>query len=378
MLRALCLALLALLVGCRVRGVVTHGDAPVQGLIVVAESGSTLVGYAVTDAQGRYEIDVGNVSSVNVVAMSSRYTFAQESRPVSFGFRDQEAEANFVALQETPFTPSIHGFHFRNSWEITQSNSRAMQFPGDDSVAILPYKEFAMAINPVGSTMGLCGGMATLARDFYVAGLPVPSREAAPYPSLSDAASNELYEAIWYRLLDTWGGDDVLPVYDQVLQDLPTGSLIPDHYSPENTDLEKMIFWMVDYPLDGPGGLYERTRSELDTVMQQLDRGEMLDLYLLLRHDPGNWDFDYVSTQVGNNHQVLVYDYEADASSLSLRVYDPNFPGDDAQRIDVALDGGGNITSISGSYSIYGIFVGKHVLAPKVPSAALIEALVQK
>ena len=45
----------------------------------------------------------------------------------------------------------------------------------------------------------------------------------------------------------------------------------------------------------------------------------------------------WAPSDLGKNHQVLVYGYELEEDALKLMIYDPNSPGDDGSYISISL-----------------------------------------
>jgi hypothetical protein len=151
---------------------------------------------------------------------------------------------------------------------------------------------------------GLCGGMCFAAADFYLAGQPIPAH-AGPQPT----RGQPLYDYIYQRQVDSFG--------------------------PNLTFAAKFSRWM-DMPDSGPHSVGWATLAELDAVLDALDRREPVHLGLV-----------YVDSKVSRvpwqNHQVLAtratFEPQTDRgiTACSLRVYDPNHPGNDAARIDLQL-----------------------------------------
>jgi hypothetical protein len=166
---------------------------------------------------------------------------------------------------QTTFLPSVHGFPFANGWP-----------------ASLPVVEIPTPFGrvPVGDArFGVCGGMVFAALDLFHYGLPVP---ADPTPAV--------WRYLARRLLASW--------------DPPFGGL-------------RYYLWQTR-----PRLTRATVAGEWPKVRAVLDAGHPAPLGLVQVHafDP---------RQVVRNHQVLAYGYEATADAVTLRVYDPNWPGDD-------------------------------------------------
>lgn len=172
-------------------------------------------------------------------------------------------------------------------------------------------------------------------------------------------------------------------VYDNVIKDMDDGYLDKNLYHPiasEQCDLEKMLWWMGEYEVEGEGGLHERTKPEVEKMIARVDQGQLVDIFIMKQNDPSkNWEVGYM-TEVGKNHQVLVHDYEiTEENQISLRVYEPNAPLSDNEKINIFYDNDGNIVTLTktgnDTYKVLGIFIGKHVFGSKIPSDKIIKEL---
>ncbi|MDL2079000.1 NBR1-Ig-like domain-containing protein [Streptomyces sp. GXMU-J15] len=149
--------------------------------------------------------------------------------------------------------------------------------------------------------MGLCGGMSFLARDIHESGTPqLRGRSSAHIPL-------DLAHHILRRLVDSFGGPGVVGRWLGETQAL-------DH---------ETVFW-------GPG-LFHRTIDEIPGILDEIDRGVLCPIGLVLVHSYAPWD-------VFQNHVVLVWGYERHGDILTLRTYDCNAPGRDdiVIRLDVS------------------------------------------
>jgi hypothetical protein len=185
------------------------------------------------------------------------------------------------------FLPSKHGFAFRNA------------FKGSPLPAVLRNAESG-PLNAVKSSVsaglpseyGLCGGMSLAAADFYLSGLKAEHGKTVP------EHGSALYEYLYQRQTDSMGQWGVMAL--------------------------KFWKWM---------GLPDRSKSgestahlsamELPTIVACLKARQLLPIGLV-----------YTSQAEGGklweNHQVLAYGIvEREDGVVDLRIYDPNFPGDD-------------------------------------------------
>jgi hypothetical protein len=186
------------------------------------------------------------------------------------------------------FRPSRHGFAFVNAFKGSPIPPALRHLRVFDSGAI-PAR------------FGLCGGMCLLAADHFHADAAMPTDTTPP------TDGTPLYASIYNRQLDSFDGIN-LPL--RVLQ-------------------------LMAAPDAGPSGLQALTARELPAIRARLAEGELVPLCLILVGLGGKpWD----------NHQVLAYaddTPDADPDTPCLRIYDPNFPKDDAAALVFArsIDG---------------------------------------
>jgi hypothetical protein len=165
---------------------------------------------------------------------------------------------------------------------------------------------------PIGdASNGLCGGMAFAARDYFEAVRRPPQETTAP-------GTGPLFDYLVDRLFDSF--------------DLPLG---PARYlelmSPVVPDGE--TFWSR-LGLGPHGRAWRMVNMEWPKVRADVDGGHPSPLGLVKVKSTNPMDLK-------ENHQVLVYGYQLDGGTLTLRLYDPNLPGRD----DVALSLGLNDAS---------------------------------
>lgn len=137
--------------------------------------------------------------------------------------------------------------------------------------------------------------MVLAAADLFSAGRTPPDRIDSP------PAGSPPIQYLTRRLLDSW--------------DLPAGPV--RYYS-----------WMrlPDQGRDGGSGTWRRTADELPGICSVLDSGRLCPLGVVTVQ---TWN----PAQLGLNHQVLAYGYRREDGNITLRVYDPNQPDDDAVTI---------------------------------------------
>lgn len=213
------------------------------------------------------------------------------------------------------FLPSSHGFRFVN------------QFRGSPLPPSLRRFERLLG-GAIPARFGLCGGMSALAADLYLANA-LPPDEASP-----PADGTPLYTVLYNRQIDSFG---------------PAFGLVTT-----------LITWM-GIPDKGPDGLERRTADQLRDIESRLDAGNLTQLCLVLSRLDGRskpWD----------NHQVLAYAYEKPTPDRTvIRIYDPNYPGDDSARLvlDRTRDGVSCVRDTrKGRTVVRGVFVAPYEPAP--------------
>ena len=187
------------------------------------------------------------------------------------------------------FLPSTAGLHFGNSWPHGPAIVVRGRIPGPLPVGLDVR---------IGDTAdGLCGGMALVARDRWVAGDPPPPDRVPP------DFGTPLFSEIVRRQVDS----------------LEFGVAVARFYRA------------------GAATPAARARIAVRTawpaIRRQIDEGRpaVVGLIHTATTDP---------RRLGTNHQVLAHAYDLDAAAggLTLSVYDPNHPGDDTIRLGLALD----------------------------------------
>ena len=186
------------------------------------------------------------------------------------------------------FLPSVNGFRFANSWPHVPDWT--ISLPG----LTIPIGDAAN---------GLCGGMSYAVRDFFEAGVPVPSDTTAP-------GSGPLLTYVANRLLDSF--------------DLPTGPL--RYVALMNPALSDHETWVAPF---GHGRAWRMVNDEWPLIRADLDSGVLSPLGLVEVKSANPF-------QLGRNHQVLAYGYDLTGSELVIHLYDPNQPDNDA--VTMSLD----------------------------------------
>jgi hypothetical protein len=165
------------------------------------------------------------------------------------------------------FLPSANGLHFANS------------FPSGPDLQIGP-------IGVGDAARGLCGGMSWYVRERFEAGQPIPPDTAAP------ANGSELFKALVRRQVQSL---DWLRV--------------------------PLRFWRM--AALGPERALRQTRDiEWPGIRAEIDAGHLA-MVGLVRQTGRN------PLKLTSNHQVLAFAYEVAGDAVTIRLYDPNWPGRD-------------------------------------------------
>jgi len=185
------------------------------------------------------------------------------------------------------FLPSAHGLRFAN------------RFPPGPTLRLGPIDPRWIGIGDAAA--GLCGGMTWYVRERFEAGLPVPADVEAP------ANGSALFRTLVRR---------------QVLS-------LDWMRAP-------LRFWWVG--AIGPERALRRTRdSEWPRIRADIDAGR-LSMVGLVRHTGLN-PFNLVQS-----HQVIAFAYEVAGDVVTLRIYDPNWPGRDDVTVLLTASGVGSST----------------------------------
>jgi hypothetical protein len=194
------------------------------------------------------------------------------------------------------FLPSRDGFHFANS--------------------------FANVVNlGLGkiTTRGRCGGMAYAALDYRAAGLPIPTcmSGAAPNSQADDFSSNPndvppdgtaLADFIYNRLFDSFAVAGVQTVqWDNS----------PDH--------SQGITWGG---IGWPGVIAATKTQQWPSLQKAIDAGNPVVITMIT-----------AAGGLGDCHQVVAYGYTINGNTISVLIYDNNYPDDDTITINSTIDG---------------------------------------
>jgi len=166
-------------------------------------------------------------------------------------------------MPHTTFDPKLHGFHFRNAF---------------DNVTLFGKVK----------SQGLCGGMAYASLDYFLAGIPVPTHVESDFGAARKAPpeGSRLYKYIYRRIVDSF----------------------VNHWEQ----------WM-NVALNRWFDPVKFTKRHLPDLLGRLDLGQPVPLGLVKTTK---------LLDIKSNHQVLAIGYEltADGNSLTIDVYDNNWP----------------------------------------------------
>ncbi len=211
------------------------------------------------------------------------------------------------------FKPSTSGFHFSNS-----------SFPH------VTYLAIGDAAN------GMCGGMVYAARDYFEAGIPIPSDTTNP-------TSGPLFDYLVKRLIDSF--DISLPPPPVP----PTPPPIPPPFLPPfSTPIPPFgpgpatYMWLMNPALTDHETLASNTmfaprgrawimiNDQWPKIKEDIDKDRLspIGLIEIKSLDP---------TQVGLNHQVLAWGYKLDGTDLTIHVYDPNYQDNDRVTMSLSI-----------------------------------------
>jgi hypothetical protein len=183
------------------------------------------------------------------------------------------------------FLPSSHGFGFPNTWPRT------------------PARRWNLGLIEIGignASLGLCGGMAFAARDHF-------ERGDGPALALAGGGAPEPFTPLFDEIVD------------RQLASFGTLWTVP------------LRFWIASALASPTRRIRDTVRSAWPAIRADIDAGR-LSMVGLVRQ--AHWN----PVALGMGHQVLAYRYTATSDRVTIGVYDPNHPGEDA--VEVRLERG--------------------------------------
>lgn len=195
-----------------------------------------------------------------------------------------------ASVRVRDFRPTTNGFHYPNA------------FPSEP---IRTFRLGNIATLDIGDAAnGLCGGMSFTVRDLFEADLRPPPEPAPP------ARGNSRFAYLVDRQIDSFASG-VVPLRFFKLMD------------PARTGREPRWAEVLGrFGIDRHSRTWVMVNVEWPAIRRDLDGGSLstVGLVKVVGRDPN---------QLGRNHQVVAYGYDLDGSTVTLRLYDPNFPNDD-------------------------------------------------
>jgi hypothetical protein len=184
------------------------------------------------------------------------------------------------------FVPSIHGFHFANTWPSVPAWS-------------IGFGVLRLGLGD--ASRGLCGGMSHAVRDRFERTEPPPSDALAP------AAGTALFGEIARRQLDSFDRLVVVP----------------------------WRFWWASVQPEADRA--RATASEAwPAIRADVDAGRLAMVGIV--RTTGTNPF---RSELG--HQVVGYRYAETAEGVTIGIYDPNHPDDDAVELVMGRDAAGRL-----------------------------------
>jgi hypothetical protein len=196
------------------------------------------------------------------------------------------------------FLPSTSGFKFANKWS--------------DFGYTLPFLDGWPGLEDIklgDASNGLCGGMAYAVKDYFEAKTLIPGMTSPP-----NDRNNIYTKYIIERLFNSFTGNDV--------------SMYMKLMSPLYADTDEGTL----NSMGQMGRAYVTIREEWPMIKQDIDNGHPSPIGLI--RVKSAWIGD-----LGQNHQVLVYGYSMNTTSVSLNIYDPNIPLNDNVTLTFTLQG---------------------------------------
>lgn len=203
------------------------------------------------------------------------------------------------------FTPETCGFYFPNSFTGSYTLKKS----------IGPIDEIGDASN------GMCGGMVFAARDYFEhdrspwpEDLTDRSPPNSPVSSEPPAEDTALFDFLSERLFDSFEPSSGNVLGAGLYQTLMNSANVKKWYQVKKSRNEVM-----------------RDHWE-DTIRPTLENGTPCPLGLI-HVDTHGKPFKTGLNRIGENHQVLAYGYRREGDVIEIFVYDPNYPKDDAMKV---------------------------------------------
>jgi hypothetical protein len=186
-----------------------------------------------------------------------------------------------LRMRVARFRPTRNGFHFLND------------FPPEPDYS---FTVLGQNVTLGNASNGLCGGMVYAVKDLFDTGLLPPADTAHPAPG------SPLFTYIVARLTHSF----------------------------DEADVNQYLSWiqMSDHDTAiGHGLAWHEITEEWPKIKADLDAGATSPLGLVHGQEPSTVGFFTGMQDLGQCHQVLAWGYDLDGTSLSISIYDPDFPG---------------------------------------------------
>lgn len=242
------------------------------------------LGRLFSSEEGERHIKLPDLSDRYLPHLEFRYVCNDQSLTYTTPLGLFQNEFQLPEVQPLDFVPSQRGFRFTNSFS---------GYPFPLTISQLPF------LQDIPKGYGLCGGMSSAAADFLLSGRRYPPSAQVP------EAGSHMHNYLFRRQIDSFGR------LGQAIVKVARWTALPD---------------------EGIGGTYQRSYAEFKKVRARLNKHEPVVLALI--YDRANNPAQLIH-RIWNNHQVLAFRYtQGPDKSIIIRVYDPNYPGNDQVSIE--------------------------------------------
>ena len=187
----------------------------------------------------------------------------------------------------TDFLPSRDGFQFDNSWP-------------DTPYSLPPLRGSFLDLKYGNAHSGLCGGFVFGSLDYFYAGQQIPQQRVPPF-----GEQDPLFLYLVDRLFDTFTVGSVLMMLN-----------LMDPAFPDTDEGVLSVLGLAE------GRAAIMAHKEWPAIREDIDQGRPSPLFIQTIKS-------LLPTDLGHNHQILAYAYEAQGHDIIIWVYDPNQPRND-------------------------------------------------
>ena len=226
---------------------------------------------------------------------------------ISFsGGKGNNTEATYTLQLDAPvfasdFRPSRNGFPFSNAWPSETTTY----------IKLPPFTWWGNGIAVGDASKGLCGGMVFAVRDYFDARKKPPQdRPSGPGDPVFDYIVRRLFDSFNSPFL---GSCDPNPCggYNMLANVVDFQSQMDPIYPDSDNYLTDGVI--------GDGRAWIMAHEAWPSIQESIDAGNPCPLGLVMVKS-------LLPTDLGGNHQVLVYGYQLIQQRLTLYIYDPNSP----------------------------------------------------